>query len=563
MAKHSKHFAEVLEYCENIKTNKILSGVYTKKAVNKFLNEYKESKDEGYPFYIDEAAADEVIDFAENLFIPDINKNLHLLSWMKFIYYNVFGWRYKSDSERRRIRTAFIEVARKNSKTTSILFPFILYDFLSTPSAESYFTSADDKQAYKNFQDLAAIVKANPDLDKITNKTIQSITYPANNSRIMFFSADTSATDSYKNSFSVIDEFWNYSSDKIVSAFKYGGRARKNSATVIITTAGSDISTPCYAENQKAKKILSGIMEDDSYFGLIYEYDEKDDWQNEKNLIKANPSLGEIVKQENLLNDLKDAVITPSHKADFVSKTCNIWSFGSSSWINIEKIEQNKNIRTDESKLLGADCTAALDLSSVNDWTVFTLCFKTAGKYIFEHRFYVPEDTIAARYRNENININDWIENKMVIAIPGATIDYDFIFKDIEEAYKKYNIKELCYDRYLMNDLITKIENEIPDLIHFPIRQNIVDFSPITKDYEKKMIDGEIVENNPIMKWMIGNVEIKPDVNGNYKPMKKGGATSTNRIDGVITSIMSLSRFVANEGIQKKSFTTQTMLNSF
>lgn len=61
--------------------------------------------------------------------------------------------------------------------------------------------------------------------------------------------------------------------------------------------------------------------------------------------------------------------------------------------------------------------------------------------------------------------------------------------------------------------------------------------SPLTQSYEKAIKDGNVIDNSPVMQWMINNVEIHPDVNGNYKPMKKSKA-STQRIDGVVSSIM-------------------------
>jgi phage terminase large subunit-like protein len=61
------------------------------------------------------------------------------------------------------------------------------------------------------------------------------------------------------------------------------------------------------------------------------------------------------------------------------------------------------------------------------------------------------------------------------------------------------------------------------------------------------------------MLWMINNVEIKPDVNGNYKPMKKN-KSSTQRIDGVIASLMahslSINDEINNQGLVSMSFDT-------
>jgi phage terminase large subunit-like protein len=374
MKNKSKHLMETLHYCNEIKTGKLRAGQYCIKAVKRFLSDMKRIQDEDFPYEFKSELADEVIEFAQSLFIPDMGRKLVLLPWQKFIYFNVYGWVYKADMSRRRFRSGYVEVARKNSKTTSLLFPIILYDFLTTDSAESYLVSQDEKKSYKYFQELKAIIKADKELDKITSDTISTITYDTN--RIAFFSSESKGIDSYKNSCTVIDEFHGYDTDKIVTAFKYGGRARKNNLTLIITSAGLNRAGPCYAENEKARKILNGILTDESYFTIIYAYDDKDDWKDKELFIKANPSLGTIVQEDILENDLNDALITPSHQADFKAKTCGIWTNDTTNWIPLHKWDtdkRNKNIDIRDFK--GGSCYCGLDLSSISDFTAYTKCF--------------------------------------------------------------------------------------------------------------------------------------------------------------------------------------------
>ena len=175
----SKHQVEVEKYCSDILKGNIKSGTYTKKAVQRFISDLKRQKEESFDYTFHPERADEVIDFAESLDIPDIegdDKKLKLLPWMKFTYYNIWGWRHKLDESKRRFRAAYIEVARKNSKTTSILFPFILWDFLETDAAESYFVSKDGLQASKAYKELLYIIKSNKDLKSVINETVTTIT---------------------------------------------------------------------------------------------------------------------------------------------------------------------------------------------------------------------------------------------------------------------------------------------------------------------------------------------------------------------------------------------------
>jgi phage terminase large subunit-like protein len=539
---------EVKKYCNDIIKNKILSGSYTKKAIKRFLSDLERQKDADFLYEFKPELADEVIEFAETLTIPDINtedKKLKLLPWMKFIYANIYGWVYKSEPERRRFRSGYIEVARKNSKTTSLLFPIILYDFLTTDSAESYFVSKDEKQSYKCFNELKHIIKADNDLNKVISETVSAITYQ--HSRIAFFSSESGGIDSYKNSCSVIDEYHDYDNDKVVTAFRYGGRARKNNLTLIITSAGLDLSGPCYAENEKARKVLNNLLTDDTYFTIVYAYDDKDDWKDPKLFIKANPSLGVILKQDILENDLNDALITPSHQSDFKSKTCGIWTNDTTNWISLQKWDtERRNTIIDIDKFKNKPCWGGLDLSSIGDFTVFTLCFRENDYYYLYHKFYVPSEQVLEKYRVENINIKDWIDNGFITAIPGATIDYSFIEKDIIEAANKCNLIELAYDNWNANQLVTKLDEIIPNTVLVQYNQNLKQMSNPTKQFEKLIMDDKIIDPNPVSKWMISNAVVKPDVNGNYKLLKEY-KSSTKRIDSAITSIMALDRCMNND----------------
>lgn len=551
---------EILDYCKDITKGKILSGMYCKKAIKRFLSDLKRSEtEEGYPYFMDWEAANDVINFAECLNIPDINGKLKLFPFQKFLYANVWGWKYKDNKERRRFRTCFIEIARKNSKTTSLLFPFILYDALTTNAAESYFVSATGEQAGKSFAELTNLINETPDLKAIMKCYSGAITY--NNSRITFFSSESKGKDSYKNSFSVIDEFHSYDNDKVVTAFRYGSRARLNGTVCIITSAGKDTNSPCYNEVLKTRNVLDGALNDDSYFGILYEYDPKDDWKDPKNLIKANPALGTFLKEDVLISDLNDALLTPSHQSDFKSKTCGLWdNNGLSNWISPDYLI-NKKVDF-EKEFKNCKCYGGLDLSSVSDLTVYSLCFSKNDNYYFKHRYFIPSEQVKTKYDNDSINFQEWIDSGLVIPTPGQTIDYDFVIEYIKKDSQIFDIKELCYDPWQSKLVINKLNDELPNITYIEFAQNLKNFAEPTKNYEKKVLDGCVVDSNPVLQWNLRNCVIKVDPSGNYKPLK-GYKSSTQRIDGVITSIMALSRACNAEESQNKQMSFSEVLNSF
>jgi phage terminase large subunit-like protein len=535
------------KYCKDIINKKIPSCEYVKKAVKRTLKDFERIKDESFDYDFDWAICEKFYNFSQTIPLPDKEETLRLLPWQIFCLFNLLGWVYKNNKNKRRFRSGMIQVPRKNGKTTGLMYPLLIWDFMTSKSAESYFFEKDEAQAKKNYKELIYILSRHELLkDRIDNNLLSIY---SGNKRIAYFSSESIGIDGYRPSIAIIDEYFCFPNDRPVTAMRYGGRSRETSLTLIITTAGNDIALPCFDETEKVKKILNGVYEQDDYFCIIYTIDEKDDWKTNSSYIKANPSIKEkdvgIIEAKLLEQDLQDAINQPSHKQDYLAKTLNVWTIGTSSWISLDKWEQPDKI--DFSIFKQQPCYGALDLSSVNDWTAYTLCFKKDNTYYFKHRFYIPYSTIQERYRKENVNIIKWCDSGLVTAIPSETIDYTYILNDIQNDFKEFDIREIAYDNWGSRELINSVNDEMPNIILIPYSQSLKQLSQPTKELERQFLNKNVITDcSEIIMWMIGNVEIKPDVNGNYKPLKNF-KSSTKRIDGIITMIMALDRNLANK----------------
>ena len=544
----------VLNYCDSIAKNKIPSCIYVKKAVKRFFNDLKNEGLESWDYSMNWDIVQKFYDFTKQLKLPT-GKMLHLLPWQLFIHANLIGFRYKYKPSKLRFRGGSVFVPRKNGKTFGLAIPLLIYDFLTTNSSETFLFLKDEKQSEKFFRDIRTICKNSAGLKDIIDDTGTNIYYK--NSKISYFTSESMGIDGYSPSLAVIDEFWCYQSDRPVTAMKYGSRARENGLVLIITTAGNDISVPCYTEFERSIKILNGLLTDDSYFAIFYGIDDGDDWKSQSAYIKANPSIDVIIDRKILEQDLQDCLSQPSHQSDYKAKTLNLWTSEVSNWISLQKWETIiRNTEVNIQEFTGQNCYAGLDLSSVSDFTAYTKCFFREGDYYLYHKFYVPSEQIYEKYRVENINIKYWIDQGIVTAIPGATIDYDYIIEDIKKDNELYNIVELAYDKWNSTKIIEKLDEIIPKTLLIEFDQSLKKMSPNTKDFERLILEDKIVDPNPCMKWHISNTVVKPDINNNYKPLK-ADKSSTKRIDGVISSIMALSRCIENESnIVSRDFNT-------
>lgn len=528
-----------IKYCKDVQNRKIVACKWVKLTTKKFLEEYSKKDDDDFPYYFNTKTLDQLVSFAQHLFIPDLNKTLELMPWMIFIYAAVWGWYWKSQPDKRRIRMCYIEVARKNSKTTSFLFPWLLYDFATSNAAESYFISSTDKLAEKSFDEITQIIRNTKGMEKIDCYS-SAITYNAK--RIGFYGADAMNYDSVKPSIAIIDEYWCYRDNRPVTGMKYGMRARLNGLVCIITSAGTNIAGPCYARRQLTENILKGATEQDDFFGIIYSYDERDDWKNPDLLQKSNPGLGVITNRDQLISDLNEALLDPLAQADYRAKTCGYWSSATTDWISLDKIQQNKGLSYPTEEILKkTSCYGGLDLSLDGDLTAFTLCWHIDSKYWFKQYAFIPEETLEEKYRRSNVNFPVWVQNGIVITTQGATLDYEFIKNFIIEKAQEYPLVELAFDRARADLMTLLLSKELPDLILTNYPQSVMYFTEPTNFYRNSMISGEIVDHSPLTLWELGNAVVKPDNNGNVKPMKKN-KSSPDKIDNVITSIMALDR---------------------
>jgi phage terminase large subunit-like protein len=535
---------KVLRYCEQIKTNKIPSCLYVKKAIKRFLSDLCNEKLDSFEYYMDWSYVQKFYDFTKKLRLTDSKQYLDLLSWQLFIHANLLGWKNKFN-DKTRFRSGAVFVPRKNGKTTGLMFPLLLWDFLTTDSSESYFFEKDERQAEKIFKDLKTICKNSEGLNSIISDTGTNIYYK--NSKISYFSSETVGIDGYNPSIAIIDEYFCFNSDRPVTAMRYGSRARGDGLVLIITTAGNDTSLPAYNEEEKIKKILNNVLIDETYFGILYGIDDKDDWKIPESYIKANPSIDIIIDRKILEQDLQDCLGQPSHQPDYKAKTLNLWTNDTTNWIPIQKWDtETRNKIIDISEFEGQPCYTGLDLSSINDFTAYTKCFKKDDLFYLYHKFYIPSEQILEKYRVENINLLDWIDRELVTVIDGPTINYDFILKDIVEDYDKFNLIEINYDNWNSNKLIDNLEDKIPKTLLIQADQSLKKMNSPSKLFEKLIMEDKIIDPNPVMKWMVGNAVIKIDANGNYKPLKEY-KSSTKRIDGVITSIMSINRADIND----------------
>ena len=144
----------------------------------------------------------------------------------------------------------------------------------------------------------------------------------------------------------------------------------------------------------------------------------------------------------------------------------------------------------------------------------------------------------------------------------GATVDYEALIADFCADAEKYEIKECAFDRWNSRLVVNKMNDFLPHINFIDTDQSLKSFANPTKQFEKLALEKKIIDANPVARWCLSNAQIKPDANGNYKPLKVYKGASA-RIDSVITSIMALDRAVFASTNKAKTVDFETLLHSF
>lgn len=529
-----------LQYISDISTGKIKACKKVKLAVQRHIEDEKASKAGTFPYYFDHKKAQIAI-----LFFTQLTHTKGKLAgttfkpepWQQFIIAMIYGWR-RNDNGLRRFRRAYIQVARKNGKTF-LSSGIALFDLMTEKGAEVLAAGTTRDQASRCFEDAKNTIKYSKTLRKYVQ--LYSHALKCGDGSMKALSSDAHTLDGLNPSCAILDEYHAHKTDDLLNVIETGMSARTQPMLFIITTAGNDRNVPCYEEYERCSKILERARgyENDSYFVMIYELDKKDDWKNEQNWYKANPNLGISVEIDDLRMKYTNALQKSTDEAAFRTKNLNEWLNVADVWINASR--WNKCIkRFNEENLKGLPCFGGIDLSKRLDFTAFTWYFPLEnGKRYAKHYFFIPEGQIENKMRGDSYLIRQWIKEGYIFATPGETVDYSFMFNKILEDNQKYDVQEIAFDRNLAEHLIQDLADTFT-MVDF--NQSMTGISEPSKSWEQLIADGKLIDNNPVMAWMVSCATVKPDANGNIKPIKPDVMKSSKRIDGVITSIMANNR---------------------
>lgn len=533
-------------YVEEVLAGRRAVGRWVRLAVERHARDLVEGAGRG--LWFDERAARMGMVFFERALRHSkgewAGQAVRLEGWQEFIVGSLLGWKRADGS--RRFRTAYIEVPRKNGKTllaAGLGLYLVVAD--GEAGAEVYSAATTREQARLSHGEAVRMVKQSAALKRELRLFRDNIHSERSFSKFEPLSADYSSLDGLNVHGAICDELHAWPRRELWDVLETATSARRQPLMVAITTAGWDRQSLCWQLHDYAGKVLDGLVEDDSLFGVIYGIDEGDSWEDEGSWWKANPNLGVSKSLDDLRRLAGRAREMPAQLNAFLRLHLNVWTQGETRWMRPEVWAGCDLGAVDEERLAGRVCYGGLDLATTTDIAALVWVFppeREGEPFVILPRFWVPEENVVLRSRNDRVPYEAWARGGLIAATPGNVIDYAFILEQVARDVGRFQVREIAFDRWGATALVTQMADRGWTVVEFG--QGFASMSAPMKELEKLVLSRQLNHGgNAVLGWMADNVMASADAAGNIKPDK---GRSREKIDGVVALIMGLDRALRN-----------------
>lgn len=541
----------MLAYAQRVVAGEEVAGRYERLACERLFRDLEREGTDAFPYVLNDAAGRKACTFMELL--PHIKgewakpvyvdgqvqyAKIKLEPWQIFVEYQLFGWKHR-DTGLRRFQRSYEEIARKNAKSTRVAGrELYLVAADDEPGAHCYSVATTGEQAREVFDVARNMVLRLPDFRRRFGAEVgkNDITMPESASSFKPLNSEGSTLDGLNVHGASVDELHAHKTRAVWDVLDSATGARSQPLISAITTAGTNLAGICTELRDYTVKVLQRVHEDESWFGVIFTIDEKDEWHDPKVWRKANPNLGVSVKLSDMEAACRKAKAQPAALANFKTKRLNVWVGSGSAWMDMEAWHKCGDTSITLESMRGKRCYAGLDLAEKRDFAALVLVFPDADVCISIPRLYLNQAAIDA---SPNAHLQGWVDEGYVVANDGNLTDLDKLKDDMLEYQRMFDLAEVAFDPAKSMYFAT---------VCMAAGLPMVEIQQAAKFYTQPMIvvGNQVLERkfkhdgNKVMTWMMSNVVAKvSQFTGLKHPVKE---REENKIDGPQALLMAHGR---------------------
>jgi phage terminase large subunit-like protein len=532
------HLEQAQAYIDGVLSGRIPACRWVKAACQRQVDDLA-SPPAGYSFDPDRAAR--VCRFIERL--PHIKgewagQPIRLEPWQAFVLTTAFGW--VDGDGRRRFKTVYIEVPRKNGKS-ALSSGVALYMLAADGEggAEVYSAATTREQARIVWDDAKRMVERSEGLRGIgVGASAHAVHVLKSASTFRALSRDQGGNlDGLNVHCAIVDELHAHKTRDVWDVLETATGARRQPMLWAITTAGFNRAGVCYEVRSYVTKILTGTVADPEFWGCIWTIDDADDWTDPAVWAKANPNWGVSVKPDDISRKARKAMEMSAATNNFLTKHLNVWVNADTAWMDMRKWSACEDDLQTLEEFDGCPCWVGIDLASKIDIAEVSLVFERAGRLHVFNRHYLNED---AAEDGRNSQYSGWAQDGHLVLTPGNVTDYAYIESDLLEFARRFDVRAVGYDPWQATYLANRLSEAGLPMVE--VRQTVSNMSEPMKYLQAMVYSAKIRHSgDPVLSWMMSNVVAHLDAKENIYPRKD---RPENKIDGVVALIIALGRHI-------------------
>ncbi len=470
-----------------------------------------------------------------------------------YIIAPIFGWVKKDAAGRvlRIIRNAWIEVPRKNGKTTIASGLALYLAFADGESGAQVIAAAGSRdQAMNAFRPAYLIAGNSPDFKAAGIQSLKKeIVRPGDQSFMKAVGSIGDLLQGTNPSGFIADEMHVHKDMSVIDALESGTGARDQPLGLIITTADDGGQLTPYAQRRShIEQLCRGAVKSTSEYGVVFAVSEKADPFVEATWKIANPGYGTSPTKSFMEAEAEKAKSSPANLARFLRLNLNVRTKQETKYLDLRVWDRNAS-QVNEELLAGRQAYGGLDLASTSDLCALAWIFPVPeGGFEAIWRLWTPEENVAALDKRTNGAASQWVKEGRIKATPGNVADYDYIESQIVRDMASFDVRGIAYDPWNSSQLVNNLVGQGAPMVK--TRQGLVTLSAPTKELQRILLEGTVEKpmfrhgGNPAVRWQADNFAVAIDDAGNVKPSKK---LAGDKIDAIAAAINAMSLVLALE----------------
>ena len=536
-------------YAKRVVTGDVVAGPYVRAACKRHLRDLERSDLE---WRVEES--ERAIRFFPAVLTVEIERKdefgeyvsevvpFRLHESQQFIVGSVCGW-YRNNL--RRFRTAYVEEAKGQGKSPMVAGLGLYFMLcLGKERAEVYAAAAQKDQAQICFRDAVSMWQRSPELAERLiprgQNPVFELTHQKSGSFFKPISSENKGKSGARVFFAAVDEVHEHPNSEVIGMLRAGVKSAQG-LIFEITNSGFDRESVCYEHHEYSRKVVSGEVDNDSWFAFVCGLDEGDDpFTDESCWVKANPLLGVTVQPEYIREQVEEARGMPSNESRVRRLHFCEWTDAEQTWIGRNLWESlEADLSLDD--YVGRPCFGGLDLSYTKDLSAFALVFPDEDRYDAFLWFFKPEEGLREACERDKVPYDVWARQGHLILTEGSVIKLRPIADVMAGVMSRFALQTVAYDRYRHRELQTQLSDDGLDI---PMQEHPQGFrrngeNPLWMPSSVQKLENAIIESrlrvniNPVLRWNVSSTVIRQDPAGtDNKVFDK--RKSRGRIDGVV-----------------------------